>query len=78
LKAHQLNEAADHMQRLLALEPQNVDAMLMLSDIYGSMRRYDKAAEFAWQALKVAPDNTVALQRLYLYSRGLEAPTEQP
>jgi len=74
LKAQQAKEAAQYVQRILSFEPENVDAMLMLSDIYGNMRRYDRATEFVWKALKIAPNNPIALQKLYLYSRTLEAP----
>jgi len=59
--------AETRVDAVLAVEPDNVDALNLRGYLYGRRRQYDKAAEMARRALRVAPDNRTAQELLELY-----------
>ena len=76
LVANRKKEAATYLEKLVQARPDDVDTMLFLSDIYGSLREYEKALKWAQAALKLAPDNAAAREKVALYTGAIESDSE--
>jgi tetratricopeptide (TPR) repeat protein len=72
LERNRVAAAALTLERALALEPGDVDALLRLADARWRAGRRDDAVQAATQALEIEPANTVALSALAVYHRELE------
>lgn len=57
-------EAAESFQQALSLDPNHVDALISLGDLYKSEGLSTRAQTCYEDALKIAPDNAIAAKRL--------------
>lgn len=62
-------EAAESYQRVLSLDPNHVDAMISLGDLYKIEGLASRAQSCYEDALKVQPDNQQAMSRLEQYRK---------
>jgi tetratricopeptide (TPR) repeat protein len=66
---HWRREAAESMQRALSADPNHIDAMIALGDIYRSGGLVARAQSCYEDALKISPDNQQAKSRLQMMKK---------
>lgn len=62
--AHQLEQAAEHYERYLALDPSEHQAWLDLANVYAGLARWEDARDVSERMLRHFPDDPSALYNL--------------